>query len=149
MQASLPPLPPRPPLQPTSSKRKAPENHEIEDEPSKQTLGSHKSRKPTSPVWDHSNKLLIDGEPKAKCVHCGKVLSANNVNRTSHIKDHLSKRCSKKNLKVDICQKMLNYSRRSDGKCSLDATNFSQEFSRKELANMLIMHDSMSTHWLL
>ncbi|XP_048491392.1 zinc finger BED domain-containing protein RICESLEEPER 4-like [Beta vulgaris subsp. vulgaris] len=50
-------------------------------------------------------------------------------------------RCSKKNFEVDMRQKLLKVSQKSDGTCSVDATNFNQEVSRKELANMVIMHE--------
>lgn len=149
MQA--PPPPPskcRPPLHPSSSQRKAFElktpsqvGEDTESDPSQGISGSRKSRKRTSPVWDHFNPFDVDGEAKAQCIHCDKILSANTTNGTSHLKDHLTRRCSKKNLKVDIRQKLLNVSRKSNGTCSIGATNFNQEVSRKELANMVIMHE--------
>lgn len=92
-------------------------------------------------MWDHFYKFDVNGESKAKCIHCDKILSANITNETSHLKDHLTKRCSKKNLKDDIRQKLLNVTRKSNGTCSLDASNFNQAVSRKELANMVIMHE--------
>ncbi|KMT11306.1 hypothetical protein BVRB_5g109870 [Beta vulgaris subsp. vulgaris] len=145
-----PPPPSRPPLIPSQSSRSRKKFstleasqgiEENEGELGSQSAAACKSRKLTSPVWDHFERLTIDEEKKAKCIHCEKILPANSTNGTSHLKDHLNLRCSKKNFKVDIHQKLLNVSRKSDGTCSVDATNFNQEVSRKELANMVIMHE--------
>lgn len=143
----MPPPPPRPPLHPSISKIRSSvdfssqQAQKIEGKQSLPSPLSRKVRKLTSPIWDHFEKLTINGEKTAKCVHCDKMLSANTTNGTSHLKDHLNLRCSKKNLQVDIHQKLLNISRKSDGTCSLDTTNFNHEVSRKELANMVIMHE--------
>lgn len=144
-----PPPPPRPPLHPSTSRKRSSADFssqqaqlfEGEQAQDFSSAPSRKGRKLTSPVWEHFERLTVNGEKKAKCVHCDKMLSANTTNGTSHLKDHLNLRCSKKNLKVDIRQKLLNVTRKSDGTCSVDATNFNQEVSRKELANMVIMHE--------
>lgn len=143
-------LPPHPPRTSQSNKRSSEQQQqqqssqdgeENEGDPNNPSAPLRKGRKLTSPVWDHFERLTINNETKAKCVHCDKIMSANTVNGTSHLRDHLDRRCSKKNLKVDIRQKLLSVTRKSSGTCSVDATNFNQEVSRKELASMVIMHE--------
>uniref|UniRef100_A0A803M5D5 BED-type domain-containing protein n=1 Tax=Chenopodium quinoa TaxID=63459 RepID=A0A803M5D5_CHEQI len=93
-------------------------------------------------VWEHFQKITINGMPKAKCLHCDHILSAITKNGTSHLKDHINLRCTRKNSKVDIRQKLLSVNRKSDGSARVENDNFSQEVSRRELANMVIMHES-------
>uniref|UniRef100_A0A803MZP9 BED-type domain-containing protein n=1 Tax=Chenopodium quinoa TaxID=63459 RepID=A0A803MZP9_CHEQI len=92
-------------------------------------------------VWEHFQKITINGMPKAKCLHCDHILSAITKNGTSHFKDHINLRCTRKNSKVDIRQKLLSVNRKSDGSARVENDNFSQEVSRRELANMVIMHE--------
>ncbi|KMS99639.1 hypothetical protein BVRB_1g022080 [Beta vulgaris subsp. vulgaris] len=136
----------RPPLHPTHSKFKKQTTQqqafETEGEPSEiLSTSTRKGRKLTSPVWDHFERIDVNGEKKAKCLHCDKLMSAKGSNGTSHLRDHMVKRCIRKHQKVDIRQMFLSVSKRADGTTSVENTNFSQEISRKELANMVIVHE--------
>ena len=55
-----------------------------------------KPRSLTSEVWNHFEKIIVNGEEKAECMYCHKKFSANSRNGTSHLKDHLKLRCVKK-----------------------------------------------------
>ncbi|XP_056698166.1 uncharacterized protein [Spinacia oleracea] len=107
---SMPPPPPRPPLyhsqsnssrQQSSSRLGEANEPEVQPEPSELT-SSRKGRKLTSPVWNHFERITVNDQFKAKCIHCNKLMSANTTNGTSNLNDHLTKRCTKKNQKVDI-----------------------------------------------
>jgi len=74
-------------------------------------------------------------------LHCNQRFSATSKNGTSHLKDHIEKRCPKKHIKVDIRQQFLNYNLKKDGSVGLENSNFSQEVSRKELVSMVVMHE--------
>ena len=94
-----------------------------------------------SPVWQHFQALLVNAEQKADCLHCNKRFSDTSKNFTSDLKGHIEKMCSKKHIKVDICQQFLNYNAKKGGSVTLENTNFSQEVSRKELATMAVRHE--------
>ena len=54
-----------------------------------------------------------------------------------------------KSVRVDIRQQFLNVNRQTNGTTTIDNHSFSQEVSRKELANMIILHEyplSMVSH---
>ncbi|KAK9733655.1 hypothetical protein RND81_04G082100 [Saponaria officinalis] len=96
---------------------------------------------PKSMVWDHFQKLQVNGETKAKCLHCNILMSGKSTNGTSHLKDHITLRCPRKHFKIDIKQKLLNVNRRVDGSARVENNNFSQEVSRKEISTMIILHE--------
>lgn len=126
----------RPPLQPNSA-----ENDFIDLEPDDTGTQSRKPRQLKSIVWHHFRRVMVNGEQKADCLHCNQRLSATSKNGTSHLKDHVEKRCPKKHIKVDIRQQFLNYNLKKDGSVALENSNFNQEVSRKELATMVVMHE--------
>lgn len=128
------PPPPRPPTNPSQSRGKT-------SLPSQSETTTRRGRKHTSPVWDHFQRIIINGHPKAKCLHCDQILSAITKNGTSHLKDHIQLRCTRKNLIVDIRQKLLSINRKADGSATLENDNFNQEVSRRELSNMVILHE--------
>ncbi|KAJ8423930.1 hypothetical protein Cgig2_032944 [Carnegiea gigantea] len=90
----------RPPLHPNSYA----ENDFIDLEPYDTGTQSRKPRQLKSIVWHHFRRVMVNGEQKADCLHCNQRLSTTSKNDTSHLKDHLEKRCPKKHIKVDIRQ---------------------------------------------
>ncbi|KAK9683107.1 hypothetical protein RND81_10G117100 [Saponaria officinalis] len=88
-----------------------------------------------------ARKLQVNGETKAKCLHCNLLMSGKSTNGTSHLKDHITLRCPRKHLKIERKQKLLNVNRRVDGSVRVENNNFSQEVSRKELSTMVILHE--------
>lgn len=99
------------------------------------------ARRLKSEVWNHFERKVINGEQKAKCLHCNQLFSGNSKNGTSHLKDHLVLRCTKKHMKVDVRQKLLAVNRRQDSSTRLENHVFNQEESRKELAHMVVLHE--------
>ncbi|XP_039045793.1 uncharacterized protein LOC120185717 [Hibiscus syriacus] len=88
------------------------------------------SRKLTSPVWIHFEKVTVNGEEKAKCVYCSRYYSAKGKNGTSHLKDHIELRCSRKHSEhVDLRQKLLSINRKQNSTSQLENHVFSQEAS--------------------
>ena len=102
------------------------------------------TRKLTSKVWLEIEKLKMNGEWKAKCNWCHKVLSAGSRSGTKHLRVHLNI-CTLKKLKTKsgktFCQSSLKLSAEEDGKVSIESYNFDQEYARAELGNMLVLHD--------
>jgi hypothetical protein len=94
-----------------------------------------------SEVWNHFKKIMIGNIEKVECLHCGQKLSAASKNGTSHLMDHIKVRCSKKDVTISVHQQLLNYSRKLDGTARVENHNFSQDVTRKELANMVILHE--------
>uniref|UniRef100_A0A803LF35 HAT C-terminal dimerisation domain-containing protein n=1 Tax=Chenopodium quinoa TaxID=63459 RepID=A0A803LF35_CHEQI len=130
----IPPPPPRQPNNPSQSVY-------MSSQPDKSETSTRKERKHTSMFWDHFQTKTINGMPKAKCLHCDHILSAITKNGTPHLKDQINLRCTRKNSKVDIRQKLLSVNCKSDGSTRVENDNFSQEVSRRELVNMVIMHE--------
>jgi len=110
----------RPPTHPNSFE----EDEFIDLESDDTGAQSHKSRQLKSKVWLHFRRVLVNGEQKADCLHCNQRFSATSKNGTSHLKDHLEKRCPKKHIKVDIRQQFLNYNLKKDS-VGLENTYFS------------------------
>ncbi|XP_073366874.1 zinc finger BED domain-containing protein RICESLEEPER 2-like [Aegilops tauschii subsp. strangulata] len=101
-------------------------------------------RKLTSKVWLEMKKMRINGEWKAKCNWCHKVLTAGSKNGTKHLRLHLDI-CTLKKLKTKggkiLSQSSLKVSAEEDGKVSMESYTFDQYYARVELGNMLMLHD--------
>lgn len=136
ISSSMPELPPQVPatnsLPPSSASNSTAQNS---------SGTSRRSRARKSDVWNHFETLIVNGEEKAQCLHCGQRLASGSKIGTSSLRDHIQVRCSKKNAKVDVRQQLLNYNRKLDGTTRVENHLFSQDVSRKELANMVIMHE--------
>ncbi|XP_076951352.1 zinc finger BED domain-containing protein RICESLEEPER 2-like [Bidens hawaiensis] len=103
-------------------------------------MGSRK-RKLTSIVWNHFEKMTINGEDKAECHYCKRKLGAKSENGTRHLLDHYNKFCPKRNQR-DIRQQVLGMGQKTtDGQTNLTCLNFDPDKSRKDLAEMVIVHE--------
>ncbi|KAG5561782.1 hypothetical protein RHGRI_004728 [Rhododendron griersonianum] len=96
--------------------------------------------KGSAPCWQRFDKGEINGKVKAKCLYCKKLLSANTKNETKALNEHY-KRCPRRKV-ADSSQKVLTQSfMTGDGEKKLEAYTFDQNFARRELACMIIMHE--------
>uniref|UniRef100_A0A803MY82 BED-type domain-containing protein n=1 Tax=Chenopodium quinoa TaxID=63459 RepID=A0A803MY82_CHEQI len=137
-----PSLSPELPLPKAMSSHPEQQNHNIEEEGQmNEPLPPRPPKRLKSEVWNHFEKTTINGEAKARCLHCNHLFSGNSKNGTSHLKYHIELRCTKKHIKVDIRQKILSINRRQDSSVRLENHVFSQEESRRELSNMVILHE--------
>lgn len=84
-------------------------------------------------------KRQIKGLWKAVCKHCKKPLSGASKAGTTHLKNHM-KTCLMKKQKT-CRQSTLNAVKGSDGSMKLGTYEFDQARSRRELANMIILHE--------
>lgn len=85
----------------------------------------------------------------AVCNYCNKKLSAKLKNGTSHLHTHIGLCFMRSNHTVESTQKQLQ-AKKESGKYKVSTFSFKQETSRKELANMAIIHEyplSMVEHW--
>ncbi|CAN1256584.1 Putative AC transposase [Linum perenne] len=96
-------------------------------------------RKLKSDVWPHFQRLQVNGELKAKCIYCRKLLCGHSNNGTTHLRNHRDG-CIQKKIH-DGRQKILGPN--FIGKIQPDLTvgQFSSEASKKELGIMIIMHE--------
>ncbi|XP_057526342.1 zinc finger BED domain-containing protein RICESLEEPER 3-like [Amaranthus tricolor] len=99
--------------------------------------------KHTSAVWNDFKRKRVGGVEKAECNRCNKLLSAGAKARTSHLKDHI-KSC-RKQICQDLRQTTLfgtqhNVNDSSDS-LTLAPYEFRQEDGRKDLAEMIILHE--------
>ncbi|GAB2287815.1 hypothetical protein Dimus_037959 [Dionaea muscipula] len=109
-----------------------------------------KQKKIASKVWDHFTKEIVvvnaNGEKeiaiKAKYNYCKVRLGAESRNRTTHLKNHFMRCIYKKNVKIDVNQQLLNSSNaKFNGSITLENFKFNQETSRRELGNMVVLHE--------
>lgn len=113
--------------------------------------GDTENNKLTSDVWEHFKRQKVGGnlEYIAVCNYCHKRLSAKRKNGTSHLGTHMGLCFMRSNHTVESTQKQLQ-AKKESGKCKISTFSFNQETSRKELANMIIIHEyplNMVEHW--
>ncbi|KAI3496146.1 hypothetical protein L1887_38499 [Cichorium endivia] len=97
-------------------------------------------RKLTSPVWKHFKRMKVNGELKAECNYCKKKLGAKSKNGTRHLHDHYNGCITRKNR--DIRQSVLSVGQKTvEGKADISCYNFDADKSRKDLAEMIIVHE--------
>ncbi|CAI0409414.1 unnamed protein product [Linum tenue] len=92
-----------------------------------------------SAVWLHYTKVRINGIVKAKCNYCKKQLGGESNNGTTHLKNH-TKICVQKKIR-DGSQKILGPHYLAKGNQELVATAFNSDFSKRELAIAITMHE--------
>ena len=108
------------------------------------TLVLGKERKFISKIWTHYNYEVISGVPKAICKYCKKKLGGASRNGTKHLKDHheICPMKRQRDIISDFTQKKLKIESSGDKKGQVLFVNgFDEESARKELANMVIMHE--------
>uniref|UniRef100_A0A8R7P4S9 BED-type domain-containing protein n=1 Tax=Triticum urartu TaxID=4572 RepID=A0A8R7P4S9_TRIUA len=89
-------------------------------------------------------KMRINGQWKAKCNYCHKELASGPRAGTKHLASHL-KICTLKMLKMKggktLSQPSLRMNAKEDGNVFLESYTFDQEVARRELGNMLVLHE--------
>ncbi|WOL11353.1 zinc finger BED domain-containing protein RICESLEEPER 2-like [Canna indica] len=101
---------------------------------------SSTKKKITSPMWAHFKREKIDGVWKAICIYCNKKLGGGGKSGTSNLHEHY-KRCAKRSTQ-DLRQMVLTRNENTvEGKSKIQNYIFDQTVSRKELANMIIIHE--------
>ncbi|KAM0858088.1 hypothetical protein ACQ4PT_048038 [Festuca glaucescens] len=112
---------------------------EVEEE-----MNDAAKRKLTSKVWKEMKKVKIDGDWKAKCDYCHKILTTGPKAGTNHLAIHL-KSCTLRKLKTRdgkiLGQSSLKLSAKDDGTVGVENYTFDQEYAREQLGNMLVLHD--------
>lgn len=103
--------------------------------PSHDVSELEKSSQRRSIVWEHFTKMKVNGEDKAQCNACKKYLCGASKNGTKHLHLHM-KSCPRRKM-TDIRQKILT------GKLKGELTSqaFDQQVARKDLAEMIILHE--------
>jgi hypothetical protein len=101
-------------------------------------------RKKTSNVWLEMKEVKVGGESKARCNYCHKDLTTGPRSGTKHLAAHL-KVCTLKKLKTKggktMSQSSLMMNAKEDGNVSVESYTFDQEVARRELGNMLVLHE--------
>ncbi|XP_048492508.1 zinc finger BED domain-containing protein RICESLEEPER 4-like [Beta vulgaris subsp. vulgaris] len=114
---------------------------------SNQTSTTKRNRKQTSEAWEYFNRIKVDGVVKAQCKYCNSILSAGSASGTSHLLKHAKSVCSDRHLNLAHGQTCLKFKSEVNGSSTLEFKSkdneqpFSQEVSRKELVNMVVMHE--------
>ncbi|KAK2652189.1 hypothetical protein Ddye_012045 [Dipteronia dyeriana] len=95
-------------------------------------------RKLTSNVWLHFDREKRDDVWTAICKNCKKRLSAKSRSGTTHLHGYLE-RCPRR-VFHDVKQ-MLKATKTKEGDVKLSTFQFDQDIARRELANMVILHE--------
>ncbi|GAB2269933.1 hypothetical protein Dimus_038811 [Dionaea muscipula] len=111
----------------------------VDVEPSTEREVEVPGKKMRSRVWNHFTKEKQGDKMKAICNHCKKILGGESKNGTKHLLDHLEKFCSKLNV-INSGQKVLTNMLKND-KLQMMPYSFDQDFARKQLACMIVMHE--------
>ena len=119
------------------------DDDEVEEEDAEVEAIGPKRRKLTSAVWKQFKRVKIGGKWKAKCIHCSKKLGGETKNGTKHLHDHLrsSVYVKIKNRGNTLAQSSLRFNSQDQGRISAENYTFDQEFARRELANMIVLHE--------
>ena len=110
------------------------------------TLTLGKTRKFIYDIWEHYTLEVRDGAEKAIYNYCKKALGGSSKNDTKNLRDYQQKSCimkKYKNIAQDFAQKKLKIeaSRDQKGKLSYGNTVYDEEKEKRELCNMVIMHE--------
>jgi len=94
---------------------------------------------------EHFTLEVGDDVDKAICKYCKKALGGSSKNGTKHLRDH-QRSCPMKryrNIAQDFAQKKLKVENSTDQKGKLSCGNpvYDEEEVRRELCNMVIMHE--------
>ncbi|KAG8368691.1 hypothetical protein BUALT_Bualt15G0072000 [Buddleja alternifolia] len=98
-------------------------------------------RKQTSKVWEHFKKVKVDDIQYAECKYCKIHLKTPPGFGTTGLFKHYQKACKKRPRGLDIRQSLIKTSKKVNGGEELTTHIFSQEYTRSELARMVILHD--------
>ncbi|KAH6756256.1 hypothetical protein C2S53_003676 [Perilla frutescens var. hirtella] len=109
-----------------------------EEEMSEENRGV--KRKLTSPVWNDFVRKKVNGAWKAKCLHCGSLLSGETRNGTSHLSSYLKSCIYKKRVDGKV-QSSLRFASSEKGQVSVENYVFDLEVARKALYSMIILHE--------
>uniref|UniRef100_A0A8R7U149 BED-type domain-containing protein n=1 Tax=Triticum urartu TaxID=4572 RepID=A0A8R7U149_TRIUA len=100
-------------------------------------------RKLTSIVWVDFKKVRVRGIWKAQCLHCKKKLGGESKNGTKHLHVHLAS-CTMKKVNSNgktLSQSSLRFNSSSHGKVYVENYTFDQDYARKMLASMIVLHE--------
>ncbi|XP_059284766.1 zinc finger BED domain-containing protein RICESLEEPER 3-like [Lycium ferocissimum] len=88
-----------------------------------------------SAVWDHFDKVVMNGIGKARCRHCKNLYAANTiVNWTTGLRQHITLRCPVYKAKIETCtQKKINFASKDE-----PLWEFDQQLIRRDFVEMII-----------
>ncbi|KAK9706312.1 hypothetical protein RND81_07G116000 [Saponaria officinalis] len=121
---------------------------------SKSDLNAIGTKKRTSNVWLYFDVVMEKGLRKAQCKSCKKYLSYGSNSGVSHLHKHAKNTCPLKHIANNTSQTRLRIKTEPDGSSTLElkekSKEFEQEFSRKKLVTMIVLHEyplSMVDHF--
>ncbi|XP_019459792.1 PREDICTED: zinc finger BED domain-containing protein RICESLEEPER 3-like [Lupinus angustifolius] len=99
-------------------------------------------KKHRSVVWEHFQKIKVNGVDKAECKYCKKQLGGSSRNGTKHLHNHMEL-CVQKIIMTRGHDKGQSFlmPKASQGKQELRVGTYDAKNTKRELANAIIMHD--------
>ncbi|KAH7663375.1 Tam3-transposase (Ac family) protein [Dioscorea alata] len=115
-----------------------PNENVIEEDVGDHTESTTQGGRLKSVVWNHFKKIQVNGEDKAQCNYCKKLLGGKSKNGTRHLHLHMES-CIQR--KISLRGQKLITSKMVKGKQEMTTTIYDPEFAKKELAQAIIMHE--------
>ncbi|XP_060212248.1 zinc finger BED domain-containing protein DAYSLEEPER-like [Lycium barbarum] len=113
-------------------------DNSLDTEP--QVTKKRKNMKSRSDVWEHFDKVIVNGIVKAKCRHCKNLYAANtSVNGTTGLRQHIALRCIPYKAKSKTStQKKINFASTDEHEPRWE---FDQQLIRRALVEMIIIDE--------
>ncbi|CAL5206177.1 unnamed protein product [Lathyrus oleraceus] len=107
-----------------------------------EALAETKKGKLRSKAWDHFIKVKVNGEDKAQCKYCKKLLGGKSSNGKKHLLQHIET-CIHSKIHENKTTKGHKFimSKSLQGEQELGVGTYNAEKSRKKLACAIIMHE--------
>ncbi|KAF1869298.1 hypothetical protein Lal_00018390 [Lupinus albus] len=117
------------------------QSHVGEDDNTESTM-QPAPKKHRSVVWEHFQKIKVNGVDKAECKYCRKQLGGSSRNGTKHLHNHMEL-CVQKKIMTRGHDKGQTFllPKALQGKQELGVGTYDAENTKRELANAIIMHD--------
>jgi len=126
------------PITPASNSNATPTSSLNENQASNEDVDTSKLK---SDIWQHMTKKMIDGKFKAVYKYCGTKLAAGSNSGTRHIKSHIESCLRKKQQTFPKAFQKMLANKKSEGKTAIGNYIFDQESSRKDLVEMVVLHE--------
>ncbi|KAH1239115.1 Zinc finger BED domain-containing protein RICESLEEPER 2 [Glycine max] len=135
------------PVESSTGTAEGPNNEPMQQPPSMEVddhgVSSTKTRggRLKSIVWNHFDKIkIVDGQDKAQCKYCKKLLGGASKNGTKHLHAHMEK-CIQKRLHDKGKGQTFLIPKVTQGRQELTTGGYNEENARKDLACAIIMHE--------
>ncbi|KAF1874153.1 hypothetical protein Lal_00041598 [Lupinus albus] len=126
----------------TSNPTPKPSQSHVGEDDNTESIIQPAPKKHRSVVWEHFQKIKVNGVDKAECKYCRKQLDGSSRNGTKHLHNHMEL-CVQKKIMTRGHDKGQSFllPKALQGKQELEVGTYDTENTKIELQNAIIMHD--------